>query len=493
MMKRKNWYIAIFFFAFCILSLSVSFLGEEMSVKADTWNGLQYSVHNGVVTVTGYSGVEEQIVLPAKIEGCIVKSINPSVFSKNNTFTMVDLSETSIEILPDYTFYNCTNLKQVILPSNLKQIGSYSFGSCSNLEKIAIPYFCQKINSYAFTGCTRLKVVNMQSMCMQRMGQFSFYNCPKLEGLTIPDQCILEGNVFSPSSNTRIITSRTNRSVQKYYEEYSAISYYSDFTVKPGKTTYSAAVGKAVNLFVPTVPDSSIILWNQGSQILGTGIRCTVKVQAGISKYTCYVSNSVYVHSFAVTVNGKVDASMIKGSRIKGVSLCEKNDAIQVFWKRVSGIKGIKYTVYRASRKKGKYKRIRSTSRNQITDRTVKRGHCYYYKIKAYKTIQGKKYFSQTSVIKKKRFLGIPSTPKIKCKNRNLTWTRKKADGIGIYVKSRGIWIRVKSFSFTDYKQNSIRISAKTVTAVRVKLYNKVRYSGKKHRVYSKYSNTVKL
>lgn len=42
-------------------------------------------------------------------------------------------------ILPPRTFSNMTKLKKVILPAELRKIGSFAFSGCSGLEVVNIP------------------------------------------------------------------------------------------------------------------------------------------------------------------------------------------------------------------------------------------------------------------------------------------------------------------------------------------------------------------
>ena len=54
---------------------------------------------------------------------------------------------------------------------------------------------------------------------------------------------------------------------------------------------------------------------------------------------------------------------------------------VKLTWKKVSGAK--KYTVYRATSKNGKYKKIATTTKLSYTNKSLKAGKTYYYKVKA--------------------------------------------------------------------------------------------------------------
>lgn len=68
-------------------------------------------------------------------------------------------------------------------------------------------------------------------------------------------------------------------------------------------------------------------------------------------------------------------------------------------WKKVSGAEG--YQVYRANGKKGAFKLLKSLKKNKYTDKKAKAGKTYRYKVRAYKTANGKKVYGKYSAVKK--------------------------------------------------------------------------------------------
>ena len=72
--------------------------------------------------------------------------------------------------------------------------------------------------------------------------------------------------------------------------------------------------------------------------------------------------------------------------------------AIKVSWKSVSGANG--YEVYSSTSKSGTYKKIKTTSSLSYTNSGLKKGKTYYYKVRAYKTFNGKKVYGSYSSVK---------------------------------------------------------------------------------------------
>ena len=74
---------------------------------------------------------------------------------------------------------------------------------------------------------------------------------------------------------------------------------------------------------------------------------------------------------------------------------------ITVNWKGSAGASG--YKIYRATSKNGKYRLIKDTKASQrsYTSTKLKSGKSYYYKMRAYRIVSGKKVYSTYSVVKK--------------------------------------------------------------------------------------------
>ena len=73
----------------------------------------------------------------------------------------------------------------------------------------------------------------------------------------------------------------------------------------------------------------------------------------------------------------------------------------KVSWKRIRGVSG--YEIYRSEKKKSGYKKIRTAAKASITSYTNKRltsKKTYYYKIRAYKKVNGKKVYGKYSAPK---------------------------------------------------------------------------------------------
>ena len=74
-----------------------------------------------------------------------------------------------------------------------------------------------------------------------------------------------------------------------------------------------------------------------------------------------------------------------------------KGKKAQVSWKKVDGASG--YTVYRAAGK-GSYKAVKTVKSGKtvkFTNKSLKKGTTYKYKVKAHRTVKGKKIYGSYS------------------------------------------------------------------------------------------------
>jgi hypothetical protein len=73
--------------------------------------------------VSQYTGSDAIVVIPSVYEGGMVKSIGERAFEGAYMVRSVVIPISIIEI-KDYAFYNCSGLKGITIPANVKRIGT---------------------------------------------------------------------------------------------------------------------------------------------------------------------------------------------------------------------------------------------------------------------------------------------------------------------------------------------------------------------------------
>ena len=118
----------------------------------------------GTVTLTGYNGTDEHLVLPAvytSLSGDITAgyAIGDSVFREGNMLSVI-IPDSVISIGED-AFYSCINLTNVDLGSNITAIENYAFRNCNKLKSVIVPDSVTHLGSGVFSGCNSLESITV--------------------------------------------------------------------------------------------------------------------------------------------------------------------------------------------------------------------------------------------------------------------------------------------------------------------------------------------
>lgn len=107
----------------------------------------------------------------------------------------LDLSGTSAVAVPDGQFNgHCPNLKTVLLPNNLKIIGTSAFYYARNLTTVNIPSTLESLGDNAFYDCDKLENCALPADChVTEIPKGCFTNCQKLMSFTIPESVVSIG------------------------------------------------------------------------------------------------------------------------------------------------------------------------------------------------------------------------------------------------------------------------------------------------------------
>ncbi len=155
-----------------------------------------------------------------------------------------------------------------------------------------------------------------------------------------------------------------------------------------GFRIYRAAGGEAMSLY-KTVGAGTLSFTDSG---LKTGRQYTYALAA------INTGKDGKVLESAVSVSVSAKPSLARPS----VKLKAGKRKATVKWSKIAGAKG--YVIYRSTKKSSgfrKIKTIKKGSTKTYTDKKLKKGKKYYYKIRAYRTVDGKKVYSSYSTVKK--------------------------------------------------------------------------------------------
>lgn len=91
----------------------------------------------------------------------------------------------NIKTIEECTFYDCKNLKEVVLSKYCKDILNDAFINCISLEKINLKYI-RSIGKFAFFGCKSIKTIDLGNSLVY-IGSRAFKECESIEEVIFPD------------------------------------------------------------------------------------------------------------------------------------------------------------------------------------------------------------------------------------------------------------------------------------------------------------------
>lgn len=162
-------------------------------------------------TITKYMGSSTNIVIPNVIDGIKVKN-TPNFSGDNNVFgsspntqiTTIKISY-GIKKINYKTFYNCTSLINITMPSSITSIENSAFSGCTSLVSITLPNSVTTIGNNALGNCTSLVSIILPNS-VTSIGSSAFLNCTSLTSITIPNSVTSIGNAAFGCPSLKTIT-----------------------------------------------------------------------------------------------------------------------------------------------------------------------------------------------------------------------------------------------------------------------------------------------
>jgi len=354
-----------------------------------------------------------------------------------------------ITSIPDNAFNYFANLTEVVIGEGAKSIGKEAFYSCNALSKITIPSSVTSIgedflwtgyywtsddshvvratinapaNSYAIKYAKQYGIRYTLSDGQKFKISIATINNIKNQTYTgksiYPSITVKDGKVNLINGIDYTVSYSNNKNTGKAKVTITGKGNYTGTIIK-----YFYIVPKKVGgVTNKTQSTSSItVKWNKSTGATGYELyrydEAKKKyVKIGTTKGTSYTVKKLKAgktYKFKVKaykdISGKkyygsdssVKSLTTKTSTPKISKLSTKSKKATVQWKKISGASG--YEVYMATSKKGKYSKIKTVTKGttvKYTKSKLKKKKKYYFKVRAYKKINGKKIYSSYSSIK---------------------------------------------------------------------------------------------
>ncbi|MEI3193178.1 MAG: fibronectin type III domain-containing protein [Lachnospiraceae bacterium] len=351
-----------------------------------------------------------------------ITSVGEYTFWKYPNLTSVTLPSTFTRIGKS-AFKECLNLTSINFPDRLMQIGEYAFDGCSFLQDVKLPNNLRIMGTSCFKG-TAIKTIEIPSS-MITIPQRAFDECYYLETITLPNT--LRGIETCAFKNCSGLRSVIYKGTTAEWSRINIDSYGNDALVsaaiKTSSSPMSPATPNKITLAktklksVSNIAGGIKVTWNKVKQAGGyyiyrkTGTSKTWQKIATIKKGSTvsYVDKKRLVNGTQYTymVKAYKGSSVGTGTTLKTVRLAapaitsctSRSRAITLKWKKSSNVTGyeIRYTIGSSS----KTIRVKNKAAVKSVIKNLKKGKTYTVRMRTYKTVSKKTYYSTWSAAKK--------------------------------------------------------------------------------------------
>ena len=234
-----------------LMALALCLLLEGTALAAS--EGFTYSVNSNKisVTITGYNGLDTEVVIPDKIDGLPVTAIGSKAFYGNTTIYSVTIPSTVLSIGSE-AFCGCTGLNSVSIPDSVTVIYDGAFRGCVGLNSVTLPNKLTYISERLFYGCSGLQSISIPST----VTRIYSYACEStsLSYVTLPEKVTSIGYESFCGINSITISIPANTTSIDNYAFYNSTKVY--FIVEDGSTALQYAENKG---FCHTIRDTGYV------------------------------------------------------------------------------------------------------------------------------------------------------------------------------------------------------------------------------------------
>lgn len=234
------------------------------------------------------------------------------------------------------------------------------------------------------------------------------------------------------------------------------------------KTYASLKLGETLTLntsFFPAYASDQTLTWKSSNQSAATvDARGNITATGPGTTTITAVSSS----NPSLSANCHVTVAPLGKPSIKTASA--RYDKVRISWKKVPLANG--YQIYRSTSKNKGYKRIKTTKGTSYTNRRLKTGKTYYYKVRAYKSMGRKTVYGSFSKPSKARPKPGKATLKLTSKKGKVTAKWSKVSGASGYQLYRS---KKKNGTYMKIRQTKKCVYTNTCLKKKKRYYYKVR------------------
>lgn len=294
--------------------------------------------------------------------------------------------------------FSTDKLKKIILPNGLQKIGSFAL-DCRNLESIEIPDTVTTLGRYILGSNSKIKqlVLPTSITTIEYVGalngmwelQYLYLSGP------IPTDFELKERLSATLNDLRVLTVMINKDYWNQYESYRN-SFASDDRIRFEKwdgKTMKPLQKKKYDMWVHFTGDTNEY---EAIEPMHAILVIRQKTEELSQPTTANVGNTTTKTNTKIKITNPSAVKLVSVKNLKGKKA-------KVVWKKNLRSNGyqIQYAIKKNFKSGLKNTTIKKNKTTSTTLKKLKKKKTYYVRVRTYKTVSGKNYYSKWSNVKK--------------------------------------------------------------------------------------------
>lgn len=432
------------------------------TASADVDGYYTYTIENNEATITKCNfNISGAVKVPETLGGCTVTGIGIRAFFNCDGIKEIIIPN-SVKVINNEAFYECSNLEKITLPDGITEISDSMFMECQQLKNITIPNTVKRIGISSFQLCSSLEEVVIPRG-VEVIDTNAFSLCSNLKKITFPKSIKSLGDYVLGWGEALIEiyyegTEEDEKNIQTTEETFYLEELGLHYNSCVGDHKYSAKCDTSCNKCEYTRTASKhnnktktkVATTKSNGKTWKECKKCgeitetktiykikTIKIKQSEFTYNGKTkkpkliikdSKGKTIPSKYYTVNGTKSAKNVGKYELKVVfkgnysgtktltfkinppkttvsKLTAKTKSLKVsITKKSSGVTG--YQIQYSTSKSFKNAKIKTITSYKTTSYTIKKlsaKKTYYVRVRTYKTVDGKKFYSDWSSAKSKK------------------------------------------------------------------------------------------
>ena len=325
------------------------------------------------------NSIDSQTYTGSSIEPSVTVTLNGKTLKLNEDYTLtysnnVNVGTATITIngIGNYTGskkvnFNIAPKKLDISSATVNSIGSKTYTGASIKPSVTVTLNNKtlKLNKDYTVSYSNNKNIGTAKILIKGIGEY--------EG-----EKTVTFNIIPPKVTNLKSSKKTYNSITLSWDKIDNVTGYKVYRYDVKTESYK---------LIKTISDASTTSYTNSKLTSATKYLYKVRSYKIVNNKT---HNGDYSSSLAATTKPPTPTVKLTSPSTKKIKLTWTNIS-----SRTTG-----YNIYMATSKNGTYKNIGSTSKKSFTKGSLKKGKTYYFKVRAYRTIDGKKVYSSYSSIK---------------------------------------------------------------------------------------------